>query len=45
MAKESVKRHLKRVNEVALWLSTEFSLSVKGRREDRLKVMFWGFFV
>lgn len=43
VAKESVKRHLKRVNEAALWLSTEFSLSVKGRRKERLKVMVWAF--
>lgn len=33
VAKESVRRHLKGINEVALWLFTAFSLGVKGTRD------------
>lgn len=39
MAKESARRHLKGVNEVALWLFTGFSFGVKGRREERPEVV------
>lgn len=37
MAKGNVGRHLKGVNEAALWLFREFSLGVKGRMEESTK--------
>lgn len=46
MEKESVRRHLKGVNKLTLWLFTEFYLGVKGRREERPKAVFcfvWDF--